>query len=216
MVLFFKFVVLFVIYSIMGWLFEVVVMFFHTKQFNNRGFLIGPYCPIYGTAALLMILFLKKYENDLLVLFIMSILICSITEYVTSYLLEKMFKARWWDYTENRFNINGRICLSDSVIFGFLGVLLIYYINPFFNEILSHVFDTLIILIGSTILIVFIIDMCLSFNIIRKIKLSSTNERKDYTNEISALVRNRLATKSVLVNRIFRAFPNLKFIKNNK
>lgn len=216
--MFFKNFVLFIIYSVIGWIMEVIVMFFHTKKFNNRGFLIGPYCPIYGTAAMLMIFSLNKYKSDLLVLFVMSILICSIAEYLTSYFLEKLFKARWWDYTQNKFNINGRICLSNSVLFGFLGILLMYYINPFFTKILNYIPNIVITIMGVIILIIFVIDICISFNIIRKIKLNTENLRKDYTNEISDMVKKKLMNKSILFKRIFNAFPNLKFInkKDNK
>ena len=122
--------ILYIIYSFIGWVIEVIATSKDNKGFVNRGFLIGPYCPIYGTCALLMILILPNQENIFL-LFLMSLLICSISEYLTSYVMEKLFKARWWDYSSRRFNLNGRICLKISLGFGLLGVILVRYVNPF-------------------------------------------------------------------------------------
>ena len=84
---------LFMTYSFIGWLMEVICKLIETKKIINRGFLIGPYCPIYGWGCLLITMLLNKYVDDPLVLFVMAIIICSILEYVTSYLMEKLFKA---------------------------------------------------------------------------------------------------------------------------
>ncbi len=108
---------LFSIYSFLGWLMEVVNTLRVEKKFVNRGFLVGPFCPIYGFGVLLMTIMLKKYQNDIVATFIFSILICGILEYFTSFFLEKIFHARWWDYSNRKFNINGRICLENLFIF---------------------------------------------------------------------------------------------------
>ena len=97
--------VLFLIYSFIGWLMEISFTLYKDKTLVNRGFLMGPYCPIYGCGCILIILLLKRYLNDFIVLFIMSMVICSILEYLTSYIMEKLFKARWWDYSKKKFNI---------------------------------------------------------------------------------------------------------------
>ncbi len=108
---------LFSIYSFLGWLMEVVNTLRVEKKFVNRGFLVGPFCPIYGFGVLLMTIMLEKYQNDIVATFIFSILICGILEYFTSFFLEKIFHARWWDYSNRKFNINGRICLENLFIF---------------------------------------------------------------------------------------------------
>lgn len=211
--LFMKLFLLFIIYSFIGWCIEVVVMKFHTKKWINRGFLIGPYCPIYGVSAILMLILLQKYRTDLAALFVMSVLICSVCEYITSYLLEKIFNARWWDYSHMRFNVNGRICLSNSVLFGLLGVLLIKYINPFFSNFLNMIPNVVITILTIIISIIFITDLCISTNVIKKIKLTTSVERKDYTTEINEIVKRKLQKKSILINRIFNSFPNIQSIK---
>ena len=124
---------LFITYSFFGWLMEMIVTVIEDHEIVNRGFLIGPYCPIYGVCSISMILLLHKITNPI-ILFIASVLICSIGEYLTSYILEKLFKARWWDYSNMKFNLNGRICLRNCLYFGVLGFLMIKFINNYFTN----------------------------------------------------------------------------------
>ena len=119
----------FIIYSFVGWIMETLFCFFVTKKMVNRGFLIGPICPIYGVGCMLLIFLLNKYINQPIALFALSIIVCSILEYFTSYIMEKLFKVRWWDYSDKKFNINGRICLETMVPFGILGTLIVYFMN---------------------------------------------------------------------------------------
>ena len=111
---------LFLTYSVAGWCMEVVGKLIEKKKFINRGFLIGPYCPIYGTGAILITFLLKKYVPDPFALFVMAILVCGTLEYLTSYVMEKIYHARWWDYSQRKFNINGRVCLNTIIPFGLL------------------------------------------------------------------------------------------------
>lgn len=207
---FFYYFLLFFIYSFLGWFMECVAVGIEKRKFINRGFLIGPYCPIYGFSSIMMILFLGKYQSDAFVLFIMSAFICTFFEYITSFLMEKLFKARWWDYSHKTFNINGRVCLHNSVIFGILGCLLIIFINPFITRILSDVPHNLLVIFGSFLLTVFIVDNILSFNIISKFKTTAnTMIKKDSTEEISEKIREILKKKSVLSRRLVNAFPDV-------
>ena len=116
MIIFLNYFLLFIIYSFLGWLIEIIVCSISEKHFTPRGFLIGPYCPIYGFASIIMITLLNKYFNDPLIVFILSAIIASVLEYFTSYIMEKIFNARWWDYSDRKLNINGRICLENSVL----------------------------------------------------------------------------------------------------
>ena len=131
------YILLFFIYSFLGWLIEVVGKLIQKGKFINRGFLIGPYCPIYGFAALTMIFLWKGYLNAPFTLFILITLTAAILEYITSFILEKIFKTRWWDYSNYKFNINGRICLETMIPFGFAGLILMYVLNPFFESLLN-------------------------------------------------------------------------------
>lgn len=135
--------ILFIIYAMIGWCIEIINGLIQTKKFVNRGFLIGPYCPIYGVGGILITLLLSKYYNDPIVLFFMGIAVCGILEYLTSYIMEKIFKARWWDYSKRKFNINGRICLETIIPFGLLGCFIIYISNPLFINLINKMIKTL-------------------------------------------------------------------------
>ena len=124
-----KYIIWFFLYSIMGWVYESLLCSVKAGKFVNRGFLKGCYCPIYGCGAILDLLFLGKIENPVGLFLLGAVLACTI-EYFTSYLLEKFFKMRWWDYSYMKFNINGRICLIGAIVFGILSVLLIMIIHP--------------------------------------------------------------------------------------
>lgn len=200
---------LFIIYSFFGWLIEIVFTFFKEKKLINRGFLIGPYCPIYGAGCLLLVWLLDKYKDNYLVLFVLIMFICSLVEYLTSFLMEKIFKLRWWDYSQMRFNINGRICLETMTPFSILGVLAIKYATPFFlNEINS--FSTNTNLIISIILIsIFIIDIIMSLIIVFKLKFVTKNTKKDSTYDIKTAIKKFIKNDKYVYERIIKAFPNL-------
>lgn len=194
---------LFIIYSFIGWTMEVVWNLFTDKKLVNRGFLIGPYCPIYGVGCLLLIILLGRFKSDPVLLFFMSIIVCSILEYSTSYIMEKLFKARWWDYSEYKFNLNGRICAATMIPFGILGVLVVYYLNPFvskfvpFNDIFFYI-----------TFILFTLDFVVSFGIIENMKGTITTITKDSTEEITKMVKEKILGKSFLHKRLLRAFPS--------
>ncbi len=204
---------IFIIYSFIGWLVEVIAILKLQKKYVNRGFLIGPYCPIYGTASLILILFFKNYFSNPFVLFMIIVFIASVIEYVTSYIMEKLFKARWWDYSNKSFNVNGRICLSTSLLFGLLGLFAIYVINPITVSLLEKINPTIMIIISSILLVLFIIDNIVSFNVISNLSFTANAIKKDYTEEISKKVKDILVKRTKLINRLIKAFPNIKLKK---
>ena len=193
---------------------EVGCKLVELKKFINRGFLIGPYCPIYGWGCILIILLLNKYTDDPLVLFVMDILICSILEYFTSYFMEKLFKARWWDYSRRKFNINGRICLETMIPFGLLGCLIMYFVNPFFVSVYSKIPSNILIIISSILFTIFLIDNIISYTIMFKMKIPKIKISKDSTEEITEYVRSILAKRSFLYKRLMKAYPNMKILRN--
>ena len=201
---------LFFIYSVLGWLMEVANNFVVEKKFVNRGFLIGPYCPIYGYGVILMTLLLRKYQDDIVATFIFSILICGILEYFTSYFLEKIFHARWWDYSKRKFNINGRICVNNLLIFGILGCLIMYISNPFFINLLNKIPNIVLTILTFFILACYLADNFISGKIIFNIKEISNDIKRDNTEEISEKVKKLIKSKLTLHKRVFKAYPNLK------
>lgn len=201
---------LFMLYSFLGWSMEVICKLIEKHRFINRGFLIGPYCPIYGCGCIAMILLLYKYLEDPITLFFMAIIICSILEYSTSFIMEKLFKTRWWDYSNKKYNLNGRICLDTMLPFGLLGCLVLYLINPFFSKIINKLPVNIMVSLAFIILIIFIIDNIISFKIILGVRTTIKNVEKDATEEITAKVREILMNRSFLYRRLIKAFPNIK------
>lgn len=101
------YVLLFFACSFLGWCMEVACKLVQFGRFINRGFLLGPLCPIYGTGAVLMAYFLPLWTTQVESTFLLALVLCGTLEYITSWLMEKLFHARWWDYSQKRFNING-------------------------------------------------------------------------------------------------------------
>lgn len=204
---------LFLSYAFLGWCMEVICKLIEKHKFIDRGFLIGPYCPIYGWGALAITLLLKRYMEDPLVLFIMSTIICSIIEYFTSYFMEKKFHARWWDYSNKKFNINGRICLETLIPFGILGVVIMYITNPMLLDLYESIPQVVLHILAGVLLVGFIIDNIISTNVIESINMEGKKLVKDNTEEITEKVKQILREKSWRHRRLIDAYPNLKDIK---
>ena len=210
MEIFIKYFLLFLIYSFIGWSIEVFVTYINTKKIVDRGFLLGPYCPIYGWGGVLMTIFLTRYQDNIILLFIMSVIICGILEYFTSYFMEKIFNARWWDYSDKKINLHGRVCADTLIPFGLLGMFVICFLNPFLFKILSLIPDILIIVLFVGLLIVFIVDNIISFIIIFNLSGTIKKVSLDNTEEITEKVKEVIKEKSIIYRRLVKAFPNLK------
>lgn len=202
--------ILFIMYSFLGWIVEIIDVFITKGKLVNRGFLIGPYCPIYGVGLLLITSLLKNYTDNVIILFILSACICMILEYLTSYVMEIIFDARWWDYSNSKFNINGRICLETTIPFGLGGMFIMYVVNPFLTGLLNKIPSKIIIIIGIILFIIFIIDEIISFLVIRKIGKIDTSEYKDNTDEINKKIKEYLKSTSPLMKRLLESFPNAR------
>ncbi len=206
---------LFIIYAFIGWIIEIIAALINNHKFINRGFLIGPIIPIWGIGAL-MISWIVKPSDSVLGLIVSSAFIGAVLEYVVNYMMEKIFKARWWDYSNLPFNIEGRIWLGSCLLFGVGGLLLIRYMNPFFTSVLLKIDKTFLCVLATYALVIMIIDICVSGNIIKNLKLSAYSLRKDYTEEVTKKVKQALKEKSYSFNRLLKAFPDVKFLFKSK
>lgn len=205
-----KYILYFFIYAFLGWVLEVICKLFEKKKFVNRGFLIGPICPIYGYGVLGIVLLIGNNTNDILSVFLKAIFICSILEYVTSYLMEKLFKARWWDYSKRKFNINGRICLETMLPFGLLGCFIVYFLHPLVKRFVSLFNPALVIVISIILFVIYIIDSIVSFNIMNKIKSEIKKQKVDNTDVIKKKIDEWLSMNSFLYRHIKEAYPRFK------
>ena len=209
-----KYFLYFMIYSFLGWFMEVCVSLWNKHKFINRGFLIGPYCPIYGWGCLAIIIIVGQNTSDILSVFLKSILICSLLEYFTSYFMEKIYNVRWWDYSNKKFNINGRICLETMMPFGLLASLIIYVLHPAVIKLVNLLSPESLVIIASILFIIYIIDNIVSTYILFKIKGKIKSERKDNTEKIKQYIEKWFQDNTVLYRRIKNAFPKFQvFIK---
>lgn len=161
-----KYTLMFFFYSAGGWLLESIYCSIGEKRIINRGFLTGPLCPIYGTAALVMtILIYNPFKDRPLIIFILGIVLCDIVEYITSYIMEKLFSARWWDYTYEFLNIGGRICLKHTLYWGIISVAFVRVLHPAVENLYAKINGDYIIYILAAVLIVFTLDV---INAVRK------------------------------------------------
>ena len=183
---------IFIMFSVVGWISEVLyVGIFHEHKFVNRGFLYGPICPVYGFGGVVILLLPPSLYNTWVPLFFASMILCTAVEYLVSWIMEKMFHARWWDYSHYKFNINGRICLLNSVLFGFMGLGVIHFVYPYMLAFLNWLGDFVtktsadIIGIGLGIDMVATIRKLVDFSAtMEKIKTFGDSLRDHYGNEI--------------------------------
>jgi uncharacterized membrane protein len=157
----YDFVLWFFVYSAYGWCYETIFCSLQADKFVNRGFFFGPYLPIYGFGALFVIILLHKRMSKIHQ-FILSLIVTTALEYITSYLLEVIFHRTWWNYNNYPFQLHGRICLLASILFGFLGVLLINYIQPRVKKLTDKTSKRTKIILSSTLLSGICVDLLFS------------------------------------------------------
>ena len=169
---------LFFIYAILGWVIETTLVSIEKKKFVNRGFLKGPWLPIYGCGMILILVFFSRFMTKPFLMFILIILLCGFLEYMTSYILEKLFHKKWWDYKDSFLNINGRVCFVGLLFFGVGGVISTYYIAPYLIIKISNFRYSNRLLLALVLIILFIIDNCCSLRKPNKGRNISVNVKK--------------------------------------
>lgn len=205
---------LFFIYSVAGWVTEVFLKFLEYKRFINRGFLIGPYCPIYGAGAVLITVggkLLSPVDRTWAMSFLIAFVLCGLLEYLTSYILEKYFHARWWDYTERPMNLHGRVWIGNLILFGIGGVFILNVFNPRLLALAHRLEPRLFAAILIAVSILFVADAVMSYFIMNLLKQGVEKSRADKSEEIAAEVRYLLENRSVFHKRILDAYPELTF-----
>lgn len=176
---FIKIYICFFIYSIIGWIWEsFLCSSVELKKLVNRGFFLGPYCPIYGLGATLSYLLLRDIGSATLIFILASIVSCTI-EYIVGYILEKMFKDRWWNYDNYPFQLHGRVCLYGLVIFGLANVVIVKFSTPFLMFSLSVIKDSILIGLAISISLVSFVDLIITISARKKLnkKISNIHER---------------------------------------
>ncbi len=210
----------FFIFSFGGWLFECLISIFRDHEFVNRGFFNGPYCPIYGEGAMLFIVIMRFWTDRPLELFFFGGLFACILEYLTSWIMEKIYKARWWDYSNWPFNINGRVCLYGFLTFGLFSSLMPFMKSgtDWFINLMPTGIQHKVALI---LVIIFIIDAIYSNHVVAKFTRTLRKLQKDFSAIFPLNIINRgkrsqlvlkLGNKKIKLltwqqRRILNAFP---------
>ena len=234
------------VYAFIGWCSECVYCSIYQKHFVNRGFLNGPICPIYGFGALTVILLLMPFKSNPIIVFLLGILITSILEYFTSFILEKLFHAKWWDYSSYPYNINGRVCLKNSFLFGIMCLIGIYLIHPSLVDFVDRISFSVKSVALSIATIIIALDMIVTIHTMLRLsgKLAQLAALRKELEELIAeeglhglaetvegrlvivhtlkekmeeRIKEKLSERvSIWQRRLLNAFPDLTFAHNNE
>lgn len=192
---------------------EVTLKFIQYRRFINRGYLIGPYCPIYGCGAVLITLlaggvFIRKFTP--LETYFAGFVICGALEYAVSYVMEKVSHARWWDYSTKPMNLNGRIWIGNLILFGLAAVGIVYIANPFLFGLFARVPQRAQSVCACIFLVVLLADSVVSHFLTRIVRDCIETQEADNTEQIREEMHKMLRDRALLLRRISHAYPNLQ------
>ena len=227
---------IFVLYSFGGWVLETLLYILRDKTFVNRGFLFGPVCPIYGTGAVLCTAVLYNRVDNIFLLFLCGMALCGSLEYVTHFLMEKIFHAMWWDYSSRRFNINGRVYLNGLLQYGAGTVLIIKVFQPLVFKLTDVIPNTVLYIICFILYTILIVDIATtasdlkdtvkSIKTFQSIIMAEAQKGINLTDEkMSEIVETakenvyagemlaKLKEKNAVLKRIKRKYPNFTLKK---
>ena len=205
-------ILIFFTFAVAGWCMEVILKYFEFHRFINRGFLTGPWLPIYGFGAVLITVGvggLKPLGSGPLATFAISFVLCGVLEYMTSYVLEKRFHARWWDYSQKPMNLHGRVWIGNLILFGLGGVLIWHVCDPILLRLFARIplktreFTA----VGLTLIIS--VDFVISHFVLKLVKTGVEQSTADNTEQISREVRLLLHDRSVFARRFADAYPEV-------
>lgn len=222
----------FCFWSCFGWALEVVDRTLETGGFENRGFLNGPFCPIYGFGVLMILTILEPFKDNILILFIASTIICSSLELFVGLLLQWLFHAKWWDYSDKKHNYKGYICLEISILWGLGCVLMVNVAQPLIERVVAYIpymFGNIMIVVIFLIIISDLIaSICEVQNLNNRLKqidqLSNLLHDKsialgeNISDEVLELKAkyDKLLARTAEQKRLINAFPSMKSIKYNE
>lgn len=235
----------FIIYAFFGWCVEVAYAAFVKGEFVNRGFLSGPVCPIYGFGMIIIITALSPLKDNLILLFLGASVLTSLLEFVTGYVLEKVFHEKWWDYSSAPFNLKGYICLSFSILWGLAGVFVIDLIHPMIEGVVQIIPKTAGIVLAVVLSVTMLFDAAVTVSAILKLKRKAcrVDELERHMRKLSDSIGEKISDgvivamekrpeiedkleklqvkyKSIIKQRsgkrILKAYPNLSKIKRGE
>lgn len=207
---FYQLLWLYMIYSFIGWCGEVVVAAVKRHRFVNRGAVSGPFCPIYGLGAAVVAVFFPELKGNPLFLFLGGMVVNTFVEYVTGRIMEMSLHKKWWDYSDQKFNLGGYVCLKTSVLWGICTVLMIYVLNPVFTGLVGLIpklWGEIILWVIFGLLIVDFIGTVIAVWGLKK-KNGRIDQIREGLGRTSKLLENTMTRR--LQARMIKAYPNLE------
>ena len=205
-------ILIFFAFSLVGWCIEVTLKYFEFGRFINRGFLTGPWLPIYGTGAVLCtvgVQGLAPLESGYGTTFVICFVLCGTLEYMTSFVMEKRFHARWWDYSKKPMNLHGRVWIGNLVLFGLGGVLIVHVFDPLLYRLFAVISLPVRELTASVLSAVIAADFVMSHFVLKLVKTGVEQSQADNTEQTSREVRLLLSDRSVFHRRFADAYPEV-------
>ena len=202
----------FFVFSFIGWCIEVTLKYRQYGRFINRGFLIGPWLPIYGAGAAVItgsVNGIASVESGIGTTFVISFFSCGILEYLTSFCMEKRFHARWWDYSTKPMNLHGRVWIGNLLLFGLGGIGIIHLVNPILYAMFGSISLFTKEIIAVCFSIIFFTDYVISHFVLKLVKIGVETSKADNTEEISKDVRLLLRNKNIFYRRFADAYPDV-------
>lgn len=217
----------FVLYAFLGWCLEVAFQAVHVGKFINRGFLNGPVCPVYGFGMVIVIACLTPLDHNLFPLFAGSVLLTSALEYCTGFILEKVFHSRWWDYSDQPFNLKGYVCLKFSLAWGVACVFVMRIIHPMIARLVGWIPQTVSVILLCVLLALLLFDTAATVVSIRrldqklrllheigkKLRQGSDSIGENISEDVLKLrqAKEKLTAQSKRTERrVLKAFPGLR------
>lgn len=203
----------FFLFSCLGWVMEVTLKYIQFHRFINRGFLIGPYCPIYGWGVVTVTLVvggLAVRRGTLGETFLAGMVLCGALEYFTSWYMEKRFHARWWDYSQKPMNLHGRIWIGNLLLFGAACVVIVHVIDPAFFHWMEGWDPQVLRLTALGVIALMAADYITAHFLMGVVRREIDGQVGDNTEEISKQVHALLHDRNLLIRRIHQAYPNLQ------
>ena len=230
-------IIYFFIYSFLGWVQEILYFLVTERRFRNGGIVIAPLLPIYGIGALSILLFLQPYIHNPFLVFLLSAILASVIEYIGHYAMEKWFHVLLWDYKDKPFNLNGRICLENSLGFGILALFVVYVAHPFIASLVGMIPQKLAVLLAIILGVLFIIDVANAWMSMIKLRIAARDKattlpdmKLKLDEQIAALRQHRqemhkkfgslslliLSLHRKTIKRLDRNLRNVKIISGKK
>ena len=206
----------FILFSMIGYVVEMITCAIIEHRWTNRGFLCGPMIPIYGIGSLLLVWLLKPVKDHLFLVVLLGMLLTTSIEYITGYVLEKIFHNKWWDYSREKFNLHGYVCLKNAILFAIGSPIIIYIVDPYITSFLLQIIDSYVYVIGLILFILFLFDVVYSvlvaYNLRNRLIVVENLKNEKLARipgMLEAILKKRIKHIRKYPKRLLKAFPNI-------